>query len=83
MTTQAPAPSENWLALPADTKPPGMAERKRVWADDEGWKLFDLAKDPKETNDVAAQHPDVVERLAAIATREFTPSEAFPIWRDE
>ena len=51
--------------------------------DDEGWKLFDLAKDPKETNDVAAQHPDVVERLAAIATREFMPSEAFPLWRDE
>ena len=60
-----------------------MAERKRAWADDEGWKLFDLAKDPKETTDIAAQHPDVVERLAAIATREFTPSEAFPIWRDE
>jgi len=61
----------------------GMAQRKRAWADDEGWKLFDLAKDPKESTDVAAQHPEVVERLAAIATREFTPSEAFAQWRDE
>jgi hypothetical protein len=25
MTTQAPAPSENWLALPAATVPPGFA----------------------------------------------------------
>jgi hypothetical protein len=26
-TTQAPAPSLNWLALPAVTTPPGTAER--------------------------------------------------------
>ena len=26
ITTQAPAPSENWLALPAEIKPPGMAD---------------------------------------------------------
>ncbi|MCY1372973.1 hypothetical protein D9M69_602170 [compost metagenome] len=26
-TTQAPPPSENWLALPAEIRPPGMAER--------------------------------------------------------
>ena len=27
ITTQAPAPSQNWLALPAVTTPPGIAER--------------------------------------------------------
>jgi arylsulfatase len=59
----------------------GMAQRKRGWTDDEGWKLFDLARDPNESTDVAAQHPEVVGRLAAIATRELTPSEAFPLWR--
>jgi len=31
--------------------------------------LFDLASDPGETHDVAAQHPDVVEKLQAIAAR--------------
>ena len=61
----------------------GMAARKKAWSADEGWQLFDLARDPKETTDVAARHPDVVERLAAIATREFTPSDAFPLWREE
>ena len=61
----------------------GMAQRKRGWTDDEGWKLFDLARDPQETTDVAAEHPDLVERLAAIATREFTPDDAFPQWRGE
>jgi arylsulfatase A-like enzyme len=61
----------------------GMAQRKRAWADDEGWKLFDLARDPQETTDLAPEHPDVVKRLAAIATREFTPNDAFPLWRGE
>jgi arylsulfatase A len=30
--------------------------------------LFDLAKDPYETKDVAASHPDVVQRLKQLAT---------------
>jgi arylsulfatase len=61
----------------------GMAQRKRAWEPEEGWQLYDLAKDPKETTDVAAAHPDIVERLAAIATREFIASEQFPMWREE
>jgi arylsulfatase len=60
-----------------------MAQRKRAWASNEGWELFDLARDPQETTDVAAEHPDVVERLSAIATREFTPNDAFRQWREE
>jgi arylsulfatase A-like enzyme len=31
--------------------------------------LFDLAEDPGETNDVAGRHPDVVQRLKALAER--------------
>ena len=61
----------------------GMAQRKRAWEAEEGWQLYDIAKDPKETTDVAASHPDVVERLAAIATREFIASEQFQMWREE
>ena len=30
----------------------------------DAWELYDLAVDPGEKNDVAAQHPDVVTRLA-------------------
>ena len=45
------------------------------------WQLFDLARDPKETADLAAQHPEVVARLAAIAGREYRASERFPLAR--
>jgi arylsulfatase len=45
------------------------------------WQLFDVARDPTETTDVASAHPDVVARLAAIADREFTSSERFPLAR--
>lgn len=34
-----------------------------------GLSLFDLAKDPGETTDVAAQHPGVVTRLEALADK--------------
>jgi arylsulfatase A-like enzyme len=55
---------------------PGDAERRhmiaarwqdwrlyRKYAEDE-WQLFDLKKDPREENDVAAQHPEVVQQMA-------------------
>ena len=43
------------------------------------WQLYDLANDPKETRDVSASHPSVVARLAAIAAREYIPSERYPL----
>jgi len=45
------------------------------------WQLFDLARDPKETTDLASAHPDVVTRLAAIADREYAESQRFPLAR--
>jgi hypothetical protein len=30
-----------------------------------GVQLFDLTADPKETTDIAARHPDVVQRMRA------------------
>ena len=32
--------------------------------DEDPWKLFDLKVDPREERNVAAEHPDVVERMA-------------------
>ena len=43
------------------------------------WELYDLATDPAEANDLAAQHSDIVRQLATIARREHTVSELFPI----
>ena len=42
-------------------------------------ELYHLATDPRETTDVAAQHPDVVEKLTAIARREHTPAGLWSI----
>lgn len=42
-------------------------------------ELYDLAKDPFETNDVAARHPDVVAKLSAIAREQHVPAELWPI----
>ena len=42
-------------------------------------ELYDLSKDPGETTDVAAQHPDVVARLSAIMKEQHVKSDVFPI----
>lgn len=41
-------------------------------------QLFNLAKDPSETTDVAAQNPAVVERMHAILREQHVPSSTFP-----
>jgi arylsulfatase A-like enzyme len=38
------------------------------------WELYDLARDPGETKDVAAANPAVVAKLSAIAEREHQPA---------
>ncbi|HEX8915583.1 MAG TPA: arylsulfatase [Humisphaera sp.] len=42
-------------------------------------ELYDLATDPKESKDVAAEHPDVVKRLMALAAEQHVKSDVFPI----
>ena len=41
--------------------------------------LYNLADDIHEDHDVAAQHPDVVDRLKQVIYREHTPNDLFPI----
>ena len=43
-------------------------------AGDTPWALYDLSKDVSETTDVAADHPELLARMAKIAAREFTPA---------
>ncbi len=47
---------------PGNDGHPGPYEKGRI-----GYALFDMENDPKELRDLADQHPDVVERLKAIA----------------
>jgi arylsulfatase len=42
-------------------------------------QLYNLAEDIGEKNDVAAKHPEVVERIAKIMKEQHTGSERFPI----
>ncbi len=42
-------------------------------------ELYDLAKDPGETTDVAARNPDIVKRLAGIMRSQHVPSDLWPI----
>lgn len=41
-------------------------------------QLYNLVDDLGETTDLAAQHPEVVSRIAEIMKAEHTPSEIFP-----
>jgi arylsulfatase A-like enzyme len=54
--------------MPAATAPPRIVT-----------ELYDLGSDPAETRDVAAQHPDVLERLERILRDQHTPSPVFPL----
>jgi arylsulfatase len=42
-------------------------------------ELYDLAKDPNETRDLADRNPDVLKRLEAILRDQHTPSADFPL----
>lgn len=42
-------------------------------------RLYDLATDLHEDNDVAAEYPDVVERMKGIIRQEHTPSTLFQV----
>lgn len=42
-------------------------------------ELYNLADDPAESRDRAAEHPEIVARLEAIAAREHAPAESWPL----
>jgi len=42
-------------------------------------ELYNLARDPFETTDVAAQHPDIVAKLSAVAREQRVPAKLWPI----
>lgn len=42
-------------------------------------ELFDLANDPQETTDLAAKHPDIVQKLMALGAAQRTPAKLWPL----
>ncbi|RYD68751.1 MAG: sulfatase [Verrucomicrobiaceae bacterium] len=43
------------------------------------WQVFDLAKDPNETNNVSDAHPGLITQAVEILRREASPNEIFPV----
>ncbi len=43
------------------------------------WQLYDLSVDESESQDVADEHPKIVERIEQIAAAEHAPSPVFPL----
>lgn len=63
----------NWkgIRLQVDKDPNGPVE------------LYDLSTDPGETNNIAAQHPDVVKAIEQIISNQHVPSALFPFAAEE
>ncbi|MCZ2343116.1 MAG: arylsulfatase [Bacteroidales bacterium] len=65
---------ENWKAIRQDLNP-GAKQKLKPGA----IALYDLSQDPRETRDIAAAHPDIVQKLAQLLKSQHTRSELFPI----
>ena len=42
----------------------------------EKWELYDLTTDPSESKDLAAVHPEMLDKLAALAAKAHEPVRA-------
>lgn len=42
-------------------------------------ELYDLSKDIAETNNLAAKHPDIIKKMAAIMQKEHTPTPIYKL----
>jgi arylsulfatase A len=65
----------NWKAIQTNLHPRPAAKNKKPGA----IELYDLKTDPTESHDVAAEHPDVVAKLAAIMKEQHVPAKLWPI----
>lgn len=45
------------------------------------WEVYDIEKDPAETNDIAAAHRDLIDRAISILDKEYKAAAGFPALR--
>ena len=69
----------DWKAIRQNLNPAGNAKKKQTAPGSTAIELYNLKDDPAETKNVAAQHPDVVARLAAIMKAQHVPTKLWPI----
>jgi arylsulfatase len=65
----------DWKAIRQNLNPPAKQRTPPVIVTE----LYDLKTDPFETNNVAAQHPEILKRLEKIMRREHSKSALWPI----
>ena len=59
---------------------PWKAVRQAVRSKKPGnWELYHLGDDPGEKNDVAAERPEILDRLVKVSRAEHSPSATFPL----
>ena len=56
------------------------ALRRDMHKGNDSFELYDLSADPRETNDLAAENPELIERVNAIVEKEHISSQN-PRWR--
>lgn len=66
----------DWKAIRVKLAPRG---KKPVAPPPIRTELYNLATDPAEANDVAAEHPDILKKLETIMREQHVPSTEFPI----
>jgi arylsulfatase A-like enzyme len=69
----------NWKAIRLNLNlNPNNAKKKQGSGSTE-IELYDLGTDPTESKNVAAEHPEIVAKLAAIMKEQHVPSKLWPI----
>lgn len=43
------------------------------------WEVYDIATDPSESQDIAANHPEIVQQAKALLKQEVSDNEIFPL----
>src|SRR5262249_39057198 len=72
---QQSARGGDWKAIRVNLNPNPKTKNQTPGA----VELYDLATDPTEKANVAAAHPNLVQRLQAILTAQHVKSELFPM----
>ncbi|HBJ88298.1 MAG TPA: N-acetylgalactosamine-6-sulfatase, partial [Verrucomicrobiales bacterium] len=65
----------DWKLLRMNLMSSGKAKAKATLSEE----LYNIATDPAETKNVAAEHPDLVAKMKAIMAAQRTPSADFPM----
>ncbi|MFM7975247.1 MAG: hypothetical protein ACKO8U_09265, partial [Pirellula sp.] len=56
-----------------------LVQRGLATKNPSGWELYDLSKDPSESNDVSDKFPDLVEQGVKILREQTDANEIFPV----